>query len=62
MGSLASSAWAIAPTACSDRRSFLKLFPDRKGELEDYIAERSLLFSDVEQVITLLKYTLNITD
>ena len=48
--------------AFSDRRSFLKLFPDRKGELEDYIAERSLLFSDVEQVITLLKYTLNITD
>ena len=38
-----------------DKRSFLKLFPDRKDALETAIDEQHLLFSDFEDVVTLVK-------
>lgn len=39
----------------TDKRSFLKLFPGRKDALETAIDEQHLLFSDFEDVVTLVK-------
>lgn len=40
----------------TDKRSFLKLFPDRKAELEAFINEQHLLFTSPDDVITVAKY------
>lgn len=42
----------------TDKRSFLKLFPDRKKELETFINEQHLLFTDIDDVIRLAKYAI----
>lgn len=42
----------------TDKRSFLKLFPDRKEELEAFINEQHLLFTNADDVITLVKYAI----
>lgn len=44
--------------AFSDKRSFLKLFPARKQSLESYINNENILFSEVEDVIQLVKFAL----
>lgn len=40
----------------TDKRSFLKLFPDRKEALDTYIEEQHLLFSNIEDVIAAVKF------
>ena len=42
----------------TEKRSFLKLFPDRKKELETFINEQHLLFTDIDDVIRLAKYAI----
>ena len=42
----------------TDKRSFLKLFPDRKKELEAFIDEEHLLFSDIDDVIKIARYAI----
>ena len=42
----------------TDKRSFLKLFPNRKEELETFINEQHLLFTDVDDVITLVRFAI----
>ena len=44
----------------TDKRSFLKLFPDRKSELETYIDKQPILFSEVDDVVKLMKFALGI--
>ena len=40
----------------SDKRSLLKLFPDRKAEIEAFITENHLLFSQPDDVIAICKF------
>ena len=42
----------------TDKRSFLKLFPDRKAELETFINEQHLLFTDFDDVITIARFAI----
>ena len=42
----------------TDKRSFLKLFPDRKAELEAFINEQHLLFTEFDDVITIARYAI----
>ena len=42
----------------TDKRSFLKLFPDRKEELEAFINEQHLLFTDFDDVITIARFAI----
>jgi hypothetical protein len=40
----------------TDKRSFLKLFPEKKAALEAFINEHRTFFSDVEDVVALAKF------
>lgn len=40
----------------SDRRSFLKLFPGKQAEIETYIDENHLLFSNPDDVIAIARF------
>ena len=42
----------------TDKRSFLKLFPDRKKELETFINEQHVLFTDIDDVIRIARYAI----
>lgn len=42
----------------TDKRSFLKLFPDRKAELDAFIDEQHLLFTNVDDVVTVARYAI----
>ena len=44
----------------ADRRSFLKLFPDHKMQIEAFIAENHVSFSRLEDVVSLTKYALDL--
>lgn len=45
---------------CKNKKTLLKLFPDRKQEIEKYIKERNIDFSKAEQMIDLLDYCMGL--